>query len=102
MQMLCEETKGEAIITTGVGQHQMWAAQWYTYNEPRQWASSGGLGSMGFGLPSALGAAVAYDGTDSGRPHKVNIKRHCFACFSAVVTMSWAALLFCKLCVSLP
>ena len=73
MQMLCEETKGEAIITTGVGQHQMWAAQWYTYNEPRQWASSGGLGSMGFGLPSALGAAVAYDGTDSGRPHKVEL-----------------------------
>ena len=71
VQTLCEETKGEAIITTGVGQHQMWAAQWYKYNEPRRWASSGGLGSMGFGLPSALGAAVAYDGTDSGRPHRV-------------------------------
>ena len=71
LQTLCEETKGEAIITTGVGQHQMWAAQWYKYNEPRRWASSGGLGSMGFGLPSALGAAVAYDGTDSGRPKKV-------------------------------
>lgn len=71
MQTLCEETKGDAIITTGVGQHQMWAAQWYKYNEPRRWASSGGLGSMGFGLPSALGAAVAWDGTDSGRPKKV-------------------------------
>lgn len=71
LQTLCEETNGEAIITTGVGQHQMWAAQWYKYNEPRRWASSGGLGSMGFGLPSALGAAVAYDGTDSGRPKKV-------------------------------
>ena len=71
MQTLCEETNGDAIITTGVGQHQMWAAQWYKYNEPRRWASSGGLGSMGFGLPSALGAAVAWDGTDSGRPKKV-------------------------------
>lgn len=71
LQTLCEETNGEAIITTGVGQHQMWAAQWYKYNEPRRWASSGGLGSMGFGLPAALGAAVAYDGTDSGRPKKV-------------------------------
>ncbi|DBA69448.1 hypothetical protein WJX79_010912 [Trebouxia sp. C0005] len=71
IQTLCEETKGDAIITTGVGQHQMWAAQWYKYNEPRRWASSGGLGSMGFGLPSALGAAVAWDGTDSGRPKKV-------------------------------
>ncbi|KAL3136694.1 hypothetical protein ABBQ38_005929 [Trebouxia sp. C0009 RCD-2024] len=73
IQTLCEETNGEAIITTGVGQHQMWAAQWYKYNEPRRWASSGGLGSMGFGLPAALGAAVAYDGTDSGRPKKVVI-----------------------------
>ena len=78
VQTLCEETKGEAIITTGVGQHQMWAAQWYKYNEPRRWASSGGLGSMGFGLPSALGAAVAYDGTDSGRPKRVNVSSICF------------------------
>nr|AFK80029.1 acetohydroxyacid synthase [Lobosphaera incisa] len=70
IQMLYEETNGEAIISTGVGQHQMWAAQWYQYNEPRRWVTSGGLGSMGFGLPSALGAAVAYDGTD-GRPKKV-------------------------------
>ena len=62
IQTLWEETKGEAIITTGVGQHQMWAAQWYPFAEPRRWVSSGGLGSMGFGLPSALGAAAAYDG----------------------------------------
>lgn len=81
LQTLCEETNGEAIITTGVGQHQMWAAQWYNYNEPRRWASSGGLGSMGFGLPSALGAAVAYDGTDSGRPKKVpSPHKHNTAC----------------------
>ena len=68
--MIYEETKGEAIISTGVGQHQMWAAQWYNYDAPRRWVSSGGLGSMGFGLPSAIGAAVAHDGTD-GRPKRV-------------------------------
>eukprot|EP00898_Chlorokybus_atmophyticus_P002027 jgi/Chlat1/2825/Chrsp187S02968 len=59
IQRVCELTQGEAIITTGVGQHQMWAAQWYTYDAPRRWISSGGLGSMGFGLPSALGAQAA-------------------------------------------
>eukprot|EP00775_Hariotina_reticulata_P003113 gene3113-3390_t len=70
VQVLHEETKGEAIITTGVGQHQMFAAQWYPLPEPRRWATSGGLGSMGFGLPSALGAAAAFDGKD-GRPSRV-------------------------------
>ncbi|GFR51146.1 hypothetical protein Agub_g13501 [Astrephomene gubernaculifera] len=64
VQVLGEETKGEAIVCTGVGQHQMWAAQWYPYTEPRRWISSGGLGSMGFGLPAALGAAAAFDGKD--------------------------------------
>ena len=62
-QVLHEETGGEAIVTTGVGQHQMWAAQYYALDAPRRWASSGGLGSMGFGLPAALGAAVAFDGS---------------------------------------
>ena len=57
--MLHDLTKGKAIITTGVGQHQMFAAQWYHFAEPRNWVTSGGLGSMGFGLPSAIGAAVA-------------------------------------------
>ncbi len=47
-QMLCEETDGDACITTGVGQHQMWAAQWYTYDLPRRWASSG-VRSVGYG-----------------------------------------------------
>jgi acetolactate synthase-1/2/3 large subunit len=75
-QVLHEETKGDAIITTGVGQHQMWAAQYYKFDKPRQWATSGGLGSMGFGLPSALGAAVAFDGSDGGRPKKV--RNMCF------------------------
>ncbi|EFJ51706.1 hypothetical protein VOLCADRAFT_73117 [Volvox carteri f. nagariensis] len=70
IQVLGEETKGEVIITTGVGQHQMWAAQWYPYKEPRRWISSGGLGSMGFGLPAALGAAVAFDGKQ-GREKRI-------------------------------
>ncbi|KAI3785871.1 hypothetical protein L1987_44997 [Smallanthus sonchifolius] len=59
IQVLDELTGGNAIISTGVGQHQMWAAQFYKYNKPRQWLTSGGLGAMGFGLPAAIGAAVA-------------------------------------------
>ncbi|KAG5537069.1 hypothetical protein RHGRI_024495 [Rhododendron griersonianum] len=59
IQVLDELTNGNAIISTGVGQHQMWAAQHYKYNRPRQWLTSGGLGAMGFGLPAAMGAAVA-------------------------------------------
>jgi len=56
---LYELTQGEAYITTGVGQHQMWAGQWYKYKYPRQFVTSGGLGSMGFGYPAALGVKVA-------------------------------------------
>ncbi|KAJ8772285.1 hypothetical protein K2173_027462 [Erythroxylum novogranatense] len=59
IQVLDELTDGNAIISTGVGQHQMWAAQFYKYKRPRQWLTSGGLGAMGFGLPAAVGAAVA-------------------------------------------
>ncbi|GJV38461.1 acetolactate synthase [Tanacetum coccineum] len=59
IQVLDELTGGDAIISTGVGQHQMWAAQFYKYNRSRQWLTSGGLGAMGFGLPAAIGAAVA-------------------------------------------
>lgn len=59
IQTLYEETKGEAIITTGVGQHQMWAAQFYKFHKTRSFISSLGLGTMGFGLPAALGAKVA-------------------------------------------
>jgi acetolactate synthase-1/2/3 large subunit len=50
----------DTIITTGVGQHQMWAAQYFHFNRPRKWVTSGGLGTMGFGLPAALGAKVAH------------------------------------------
>lgn len=60
IKALYEETKGEAIITTGVGQHQMWAAQYYQFNEPRTYISSLGLGTMGFGYPAAVGAKVAF------------------------------------------
>jgi acetolactate synthase-1/2/3 large subunit len=59
IQRLCELTKGEAIITTGVGQHQMWAGQFYDFTKPRTFLTSGGLGAMGFGYPTALGAKVA-------------------------------------------
>jgi acetolactate synthase-1/2/3 large subunit len=59
VEMLYELTQGEAYITTGVGQHQMWAAQWYKYKYPRQFITSAGLGSMGYGYPAALGAKVA-------------------------------------------
>lgn len=52
----------DTIVTTGVGQHQMWAAQYFHFNHPRRWVTSGGLGSMGFGLPSALGAQAANPG----------------------------------------
>ena len=54
-----KHTKGEAIISTGVGQHQMWAAQYFDYREPRLWLTSGSMGTMGFGLPAAIGAQFA-------------------------------------------
>ena len=59
VKVLSELTKGDAIITTGVGQHQMWAAQFYRFDEPRRYISSLGLGAMGYGYPAALGAKVA-------------------------------------------
>ena len=60
MQKLDELTGGDAIITTDVGQHQMWAAQYYTYSRPRTLISSGGLGTMGYGIGAAIGAKVAF------------------------------------------
>ena len=59
IETLYEVTGGDAIITSDVGQHQMWTAQYYKFKRPRQWINSGGLGTMGFGLPSAMGAKVA-------------------------------------------
>jgi acetolactate synthase I/II/III large subunit len=58
VQKLYEITKGEAIVTSDVGQHQMWAAQFYKFVKPRRWINSGGLGTMGFGLPAAMGAQL--------------------------------------------
>ena len=62
VQKLWEVTAGEAFVTTDVGQHQMWAAQYYPFNLPRRWVTSGGLGTMGFGLPAAMGVQLAHPG----------------------------------------
>jgi acetolactate synthase-1/2/3 large subunit len=59
IEELCRRTSDDTIITTGVGQHQMWTAQFYKFSRPRQLITSGGLGTMGFGLPAAIGAQVA-------------------------------------------
>ena len=58
LEEICKATKGEAIITTEVGQNQMWAAQFYTFTKPRTMISSGGLGTMGYGFPAAIGAQI--------------------------------------------
>lgn len=60
LQKLYEVTNGEAYVTSDVGQHQMWAAQFYPFDKPRRWINSGGLGTMGFGLPAAMGVQFAY------------------------------------------
>ncbi len=64
VEQICEASGGEAIVCTEVGQNQMWAAQWYTHTRPRHFISSGGLGTMGYGFPAAIGAQV-------GRPDAI-------------------------------
>lgn len=59
IEQIWQQTEGQALITTGVGQHQMWTAQFYKFRHPRQLITSGGLGTMGFGLPAAIGAQIA-------------------------------------------
>jgi acetolactate synthase-1/2/3 large subunit len=60
LEKLHELTRGDAFVTSDVGQHQMWAAQFYKFNKPRRWINSGGLGTMGFGLPAAIGVQFAH------------------------------------------
>ena len=64
VQKLWEVTKGDAFITSDVGQHQMWAAQYYGFDKPRRWINSGGLGTMGVGLPYAMGVQMANPGAE--------------------------------------
>ncbi len=64
VEKLWEVTGGDAFVTTDVGQHQMWAAQYYKFDQPRRWITSGGLGTMGFGLPAAMGVQLAHPGSD--------------------------------------
>ena len=87
IQELYRQTRGDAIITTGVGQHQMWAAQFYRFHHPRQWITSGGLGTMGYGVPASIGAKL-------GRPDKtvVNIDgdgSFCMTCMEMVTAAQY-------------
>ncbi len=64
IEQLHEVTKGDAYVTSDVGQHQMWVAQYYPFDKPRRWINSGGLGTMGFGLPAAIGVKLAFPDAD--------------------------------------
>jgi acetolactate synthase I/II/III large subunit len=64
IEQLYEVTKGDAYVTSDVGQHQMWAAQYYKFDKPRRWINSGGLGTMGFGMPAAIGVKLAHPDAD--------------------------------------
>ena len=64
VEKLWEITHGDAFVCSDVGQHQMWAAQYYKFDKPRRWLNSGGLGTMGFGLPAAMGVQLAHPGSD--------------------------------------
>ena len=64
IETLCKVTGGKAFVTSDVGQHQMFAAQYYKFDEPRRWINSGGLGTMGFGLPAAMGVKLAFPDAD--------------------------------------
>jgi acetolactate synthase-1/2/3 large subunit len=60
IEKLWEVTKGDAFVTSDVGQHQMWAAQYYKFDKPRRWLNSGGLGTMGVGIPYGMGVQLAH------------------------------------------
>ena len=76
IEAMYEATGGEAIITSDVGQHQMWCAQYFDFKRPRQWINSGGLGTMGFGLPSAMGAKVGVPRPGRGLPGRRRLADH--------------------------
>ncbi len=91
IEELDRQTQGEAIITTGVGQHQMWAAQFYTYKHPRHWITSGGLGTMGYGVPASIGAKLASDKYLGGKP-VINIDgdgSFCMTCMEMVTAAQY-------------
>ena len=82
LEKLYEVTKGQAFVTSDVGQHQMWAAQFYKFDEPRRWINSGGLGTMGFGLPAAMGVQMANPGATGGLRRPASRRSRC-ACRSS-------------------
>jgi acetolactate synthase I/II/III large subunit len=91
IQELYRQTQGEAILTTGVGQHQMWAAQFYRFKHPRQWITSGGLGTMGYGVPASVGAKLASDAFLGGKP-VINIDgdgSFCMTCMEMVTAAQY-------------
>ena len=83
IEQLWQQTNGEAVITTGVGQHQMWAAQFYRFQHPRQWITSGGLGTMGYGVPASVGAKIGLTVCGEDR-HVINIDGDGSFCMTGV------------------
>jgi len=81
VQKLWEITKGDAFITSDVGQHQMWAAQYYRFDKPRRWINSGGLGTMGVGLPYAMGVQMANPGAQVACIHRRSVDPMCIQNF---------------------
>ena len=77
IEKLYEVTKGDAYVTSDVGQHQMWAAQFYKFDKPRRWINSGGLGTMGVGLPSAHGRAARASRGAGGLRHRRGHRSRC-------------------------
>ncbi|MEX0885977.1 MAG: biosynthetic-type acetolactate synthase large subunit [Phycisphaeraceae bacterium] len=91
IEELYKQTGGDAVISTGVGQHQMWAAQFYQFKHPRQWITSGGLGTMGYGVPASVGAKLAVDALGDGRP-VINIDgdgSFCMTCMEMVTAAQY-------------